>query len=89
MSKFWSNIFGKKTTPKEEVVEEERGPHMPPKELPIEQTFAKKFTACGGKFVYCETLQDAKDAYLSFVNENIQDFWITNNKNIYIQITYL
>ena len=69
MSKFWSNIFGKKTTPKEEVVEEERGPHMPPKELPIEQTFANKFTACGGKFVYCETLQDAKDAYLSFVNE--------------------
>jgi hypothetical protein len=69
VSKFWSNIFGKKTTPKEEIVEEERGPHMPPKELPIEQTFAKKFTACGGKFVYCETLQDAKDAYLSFVNE--------------------
>jgi hypothetical protein len=41
VSKFWSNIFEKKTTPKEEIVEEERGPHMPPKELPIEQTFAE------------------------------------------------
>jgi len=42
---------------------------MPPKELPIEQTFAQKFTACGGKFVYCESLQDAKDAFLSIVRE--------------------
>jgi hypothetical protein len=69
VSKFWSNIFGKKTTPKEEIVEEERGPHMPPKELPIEQTFAQKFTACGGKFIYCESLQDTKDAFLSIVRE--------------------
>ena len=69
MSKFWSNIFGKKTTPKKESVEEERGPHMPAKELPIEQNFAGKFTACGGKFVYCESLQDAKDAFLSILRE--------------------
>ena len=69
MSKFWSNIFGKKTTPKKEIVEEERGPHMPAKELPIEQNFAGKFTACGGKFVYCESLQDAKDAFLSILRE--------------------
>ena len=69
MSKFWSNIFGKKTAPKEEQIEDERGPHMPLKELPIEQAFAQKFTACGGKFVYCETLQDAKDAFLSIVKE--------------------
>ena len=69
MSKFWSNIFGKKTALKEEQIEDERGPHMPLKELPIEQTFAQNFTACGGKFVYCETLQDAKDAFLSIVKE--------------------
>ena len=42
---------------------------MPPKELPIEQNFAGKFTACGGKFVYCESLQDAKDAFLSILRE--------------------
>lgn len=69
MSKFWSNIFGKKTAPKEEQVEDVRGPHMPLKELPIEQTFAQNFTARGGKFVYCETLQDAKDSFLSIVKE--------------------
>jgi hypothetical protein len=69
VSKFWSNIFGKNTTPKKEIVEEERGPHMPAKELPIEQNFAGKFTACGGKFVYCESLQDAKDAFLSILRE--------------------
>lgn len=69
MSKFWLKIFRKKTTLKENIVEEERGPHMPPKELPIEQSFAHKFTACGGKFVYCERIQDAKDAFNSIVEQ--------------------
>ena len=69
MSKFWSKIFRKKTTLKENIDEEERGPHMPPKELPIEQSFAQKFTACGGKFVYCEKIQDAKDAFNSIIKQ--------------------
>ncbi|OUX37401.1 MAG: hypothetical protein CBE33_03340 [Candidatus Pelagibacter sp. TMED273] len=69
MSKFWSKIFRKKTALKENIDEEERGPHMPPKELPIEQSFAQKFTACGGKFVYCEKIQDAKDAFNSIIKQ--------------------
>ena len=69
MSTFWSNLFGKKQAAKEEPAEDVRGPHMPHKELPIEQVYAEKFTACGGKFIYCETIAQAKDAFLSFVSE--------------------
>ena len=79
MSKFWSKIFRKKTALKENIDEEERGPHMPPKELPIEQSFAQKFTACGGKFVYCEKIQDAKDAFNSILAQKL-DVGITLTK---------
>lgn len=68
MSKFWSKLLGKKATP-QEVVPEERGPHMPAKEVPIEETFAEKFTHRGGKFVYCEQLNDAKEAFADIVKE--------------------
>lgn len=68
MSTFWSKLFGNKTTSKEEEVEE-RGPHMPNIEVPVEQTFAEKFTKRGGKFVYCEQLEDAKSAFNDVVKE--------------------
>lgn len=68
MSKFWSTLFGKKTAPKQAEAEE-RGPHMPAKEVPIEQTFAEKFTKLGGKFVYCEQLEDAKATFADIVKE--------------------
>lgn len=68
MSKFWSSLFGKKASPKEEE-SEARGPHMPVQEMPIEQKFAEKFTRRGGKFVYCEQLDDAKEAFADIVKE--------------------
>lgn len=68
MSKFWSTLFGKKAAPKQAEAEE-RGPHMPAKEVPIEQTFAEKFTKLGGKFVYCEQLEDAKATFADIVKE--------------------
>tara|TARA_A100001011_G_scaffold93168_1_gene97899 strand:- start:22714 stop:23325 length:612 start_codon:yes stop_codon:yes gene_type:complete len=68
VNKFWSTLFGKKTVPKE-LDAEERGPHMPAKEAPIEQIFAGKFTQRGGKFVYCEQLEDAKTAFADIIKE--------------------
>jgi hypothetical protein len=50
VNKLWS-IFSKK---KSERINEEsnvRGPHMPSIEVPIENTFAQKFTERGGKFI--------------------------------------
>ncbi len=68
MSKFWSKLFGNKNVSKDKEAEE-RGPHMPHKEVPIEQTFAEKFTKLGGKFVYCEQLDDAKQAFKDIIEE--------------------
>lgn len=68
MSKFWSSLFGKKTPPEDEIPEE-RGPHMPLVELPVEQAFAEKFTSRGGKFVYCDGIEDAVNAFKAIVKE--------------------
>ena len=68
MSKIWSKLFGKKTVSKE-LDAEERGPHMPVKEMPIEQIFAGKFTSRGGKFVYCEQIDDAISAFNDIIKE--------------------
>jgi L-lactate utilization protein LutB len=68
VSKFWSALFGKKTSPEEEQTPE-RGPHMPTEETPIENDFAKKFTKLGGKFIYCEHLDQAKEGFHAIINE--------------------
>lgn len=68
MSTFWSSFFGKKTSSKEDKAEQ-RGPHMPDIEVPVEQVFAQKFTSRGGKFVYCDNLDDAKNAFTAIVKE--------------------
>jgi len=68
VSKFWSSLFGKKASLEEEKPEE-RGPHMPNIEVPVEQAFAKKFTSRGGKFVYCDGIEDAVSAFDAIVKE--------------------
>lgn len=42
---------------------------MPVEDAPIEQTFVEKFTHLGGKFIYCEQLEDAKNAFTNIVKE--------------------
>ena len=68
MSKFWSSLFGKKTSSDDEL-NPERGPHMPREEVPIETVFAEKFTHLGGRFIYCEDIDQAKEGFQSIIDE--------------------
>ena len=68
MIKIWTSLFGKKTAQKGLDLEE-RGPHMPAKEEPIEQIFTSQFTQRGGKFVYCEQIEDAKTTFTDIIKE--------------------
>ena len=68
VNKLWS-IFSKK---KSERINEEsnvRGPHMPSIEVPIENTFAQKFTERGGKFIYCLNIDEVKQTFNSIISE--------------------
>jgi len=68
---FFRRIFGKKNKPTEEQVpNEERGKYMPEIKLPADERFTINFKANGGKFLYCEDMQEVFDNLNSIIEEN-------------------
>ncbi|WP_136479944.1 LUD domain-containing protein [Cognatitamlana onchidii] len=52
-------IFGSKSNkPEEELKSDNRGKYMPEIKLPIDERFTINFKANGGKFLYCENLDE-------------------------------
>lgn len=71
-------IFGKKEdNTSNPVTREERGKYMPEIKLPIDERFTINFKANGGKFLYCENLNEVHQNLESILNENN---W--NDKNV-------
>ena len=65
-------IFGPKSDDSQEHIQnEERSKYMPDIKLPIDERFTINFKANGGKFLYCENLNE--------VNENL-DFILQENE---------
>ena len=53
------NIFRSKSKKEQEEVEnEERGRYMPQDKLPIDESFTVNFKSNGGKFLYCENINE-------------------------------
>jgi|TARA_B110000014_G_C20116712_1_gene590004 hypothetical protein len=70
------NIFGKnKKTPSPNKSEE--GKYMPKEDTPIDELFTINFMKNGGKFIYCETMNEVSDNFDSILEENN---W--NKKNV-------
>jgi len=63
-------IFGLKNTPEENIKSEQRGKYMPEIKLPIDEQFTINFKANGGKFLYCEDMQEIKSSLKSILKEN-------------------
>ena len=64
-------IFGLKESEGDKIKNEERGKYMPEIKLPIDEKFTINFKANGGKFLYCEDMQE--------IQSNLQDI-LTENK---------
>jgi hypothetical protein len=69
-------IFGLKSTPEQSIKSEQRSKYMPEIKLPIDEQFTINFKANGGKFLYCENMQEIKQVFQSILSENKWD----NNK---------
>ncbi|WP_034057427.1 LUD domain-containing protein [Lacinutrix jangbogonensis] len=55
----FKNIFRSKSKKEnKEISNENRGKHMPQEKLPIDEGFTINFKANGGKFLYCENLDE-------------------------------
>lgn len=63
-------IFGLKNTPEENIKNEERGKYMPEVKLPIDEQFTINFKANGGKFLYCENMQEIEQNLKFILSEN-------------------
>lgn len=55
---------------KEEISNENRGKHMPQEKLPIDESFTINFKANGGKFLYCENLDEVLENLKLILQEN-------------------
>ena len=61
-------LFGKKKDPSEETIpNEERGKYKPEIKLPADERFTINFKANGGKFLYCENMDEIKDSFNSIL----------------------
>ena len=63
-------IFGLKSIPEDNIKSEQRGKYMPEIKLPIDEQFTINFKANGGKFLYCEDMQEVKNSLKSILLEN-------------------
>ena len=64
-------IFGSKSdSSQEELKSGERGKYMPEIKLPIDERFTINFKANGGKFLYCEDLNEIFQNLQSILDEN-------------------
>jgi hypothetical protein len=63
-------IFGLKDNAEEHIKNEERGKYMPEIKLPIDERFTINFKANGGKFLYCDSMEEIYDSLNKILNEN-------------------
>lgn len=63
-------IFGLKESEEDHIKSEERGKYMPEIKLPIDEKFTINFKANGGKFLYCENMQEIFETLQNIIKEN-------------------
>jgi hypothetical protein len=64
-------FFGKKSNQTEESIpNQERGKYMPEVQLPVDERFTINIKSNGGKFLYCENMEEVKESFNSILDEN-------------------
>jgi len=67
----FKRLFGKKSEPTEkQLPNQERGKYMPEVKLPADERFTINFNSNGGKFLYCENMQEVFDSFQNILQEN-------------------
>ncbi|MGB0896469.1 MAG: LUD domain-containing protein [Flavobacteriaceae bacterium] len=65
----FKNIFGKKKT-QSSPKEDDKGKYMPEESLPVDELFTVNFMKNGGKFIYCDSMDEVYDNFDHILNEN-------------------
>ncbi len=72
----FKRIFGLSKKQDENEEQEDRGKFMPDVELPVDEQFALNFKNNGGRFIYCETMDEV---FENFENILVENQWKTND----------
>ncbi|MDO1499835.1 LUD domain-containing protein [Winogradskyella maritima] len=70
MSLFRKIFGGKSDRSEDHIPNEERGKYMPDVKLPVDERFTINFKANGGKFLYCENIQEVRKSLENILVEN-------------------
>ena len=70
MSLFRKIFGGKHNSSEENVPNNERGKYMPEIRLPVDEKFTINFKANGGKFLYCENIEEIYNSLENILDEN-------------------
>ena len=79
MSLFRKIFGGESRSSEEKVPNEERSKYMPDIKLPVDERFTINFKANGGKFLYCENIEDVYNSLENIISENNWD-----GKNVFL-----
>lgn len=67
----FKKLFGSKSQKSEsEIKSDERSKYMPEVKLPIDERFTINFKSNGGKFLYCENLNEIYTSFQNILDEN-------------------
>lgn len=66
---FFKKIFTKNTSSKS-IDDSSSSKYMPTDDIPVDEQFMLKFTEKGGKFLYCDNIQEAYEAFENILIEN-------------------
>ena len=73
MSLFRKIFGGKPSNSEENVPNDERGKYMPEIKLPVDEKFTINFKGNGGKFLYCENIEEVYNSLENILDENNWD----------------
>jgi len=66
----FKKIFGSKPQTDKDLKPDERGKYMPEIKLPIDERFTINFKANGGKFLYCDNMNEVFENLENIIDEN-------------------
>jgi len=67
---FFKKLFGTAGDASEENIQKENSPFNPEISIPADELFTLNFRKNGGKFLYCDNLDDLKEQFLNILEEN-------------------
>lgn len=66
----FKKLFGNDTNKKQKEGTEPKSPFLPEKKLPLDERFMTRFKGNGGKFLYCENMDEVFLNFESILSEN-------------------